>query len=158
MRPLIRRAKPGDEGAFLDLVRALAKFESLEPPSPTAARRLVRDIFSEKRKLDLLLTFHKGRAVAYALYFFTYSSFLALPTLYLEDIFVLEEFRGGGIGKALFLRLAKEARKKGCGRMEWAVLTWNKNAIGFYERMGARKLAEWDYYRLNRNEIERLSR
>jgi GNAT superfamily N-acetyltransferase len=152
----IRKAKSSDAKAFLGLVRALAKFEKLDPPTPSAARRLVRDTFS-KKKLNLLLAFSDSKPVAYALYFFTYSSFLARPTLYLEDIFVLEAFRGKKIGKRMFLKLVREARRLRCGRMEWSVLTWNKNAIRFYEHIGARRLDEWHYYRLDQKGIESLT-
>lgn len=158
MTVAIRRARAQDSGAFLLLVKALAKFEKLEPPSPSAARRLIRDTFSKEKKLNLLLAFSDGKPVAYALYFFTYSSFLARPTLYLEDIFVLEEFRREKIGKSMFLTLVREAKRLGCGRMEWAVLSWNKNAIKFYENIGAKRLNEWHYYRLDQRALESLSR
>jgi len=152
---LIRKASPGDEKAFLKLVKALAKFEKLDPPSPSGTRRLIRDTFRTK-KLKLLLAFSNDKPVAYALYFFTYSSFLARPTLYLEDLFVLEEFRGKQIGRKIFLQLVREAKKLGCGRIEWAVLAWNKNAIKFYEKLGAKHLKEWHYYRLDSRGIELL--
>ncbi|MDH2899419.1 MAG: GNAT family N-acetyltransferase [archaeon] len=153
----IRKARSRDAGAFLLLVRALAKFEKLEPPSPSAARRLIRDTFSKEKKLNLLLAFSDGKPIAYALYFFTYSSFLARPTLYLEDIFVLQEFRRKKIGKRIFLTLVREAKRLGCGRMEWAVLAWNKNAIKFYESVGAKRLNEWHYYRLDQRALKSLS-
>jgi GNAT superfamily N-acetyltransferase len=157
---VIRKARPSDATAFLNLVKALANFEKLEPPSPSAARRLIRDTFPRKnhdKKLDLLLAFSNQKPVAYALYFFTYSSFLARPTLYLEDIFVLEDFRAKGIGRKMFLLLVREAKRHSCGRMEWAVLAWNKKAIRFYERLGAHRLIDWHYYRLNQNAIQSLS-
>jgi GNAT superfamily N-acetyltransferase len=153
----IRRATSKDSKAFLELVKALADFEKLEPPSKEAKRRLIIDTFGKKKRLNLLLAFSDGKPAAYALYFFTYSSFLARPTLYLEDIFVLEEFRGRGIGKRMFLKLVREAKKRGCGRMEWAVLTWNKNAIRFYEELGARRMNDWYYYRLDQTRIEALA-
>lgn len=98
------------------------------------------------------------RPVGYALYFYTYSSFLARPTLYLEDIFVLDEFRGSGIGRSLLLRCVKEATRRGCGRMEWSVLNWNRRAMKFYEALGAKRLAEWSVYRLDSRGLGRLSR
>jgi GNAT superfamily N-acetyltransferase len=154
----IRKATSRDSKAFLGLVKSLADFENLEPPSKEAQRRLINDTFGRGKRLNLLLAFSDdGKAVAYALYFFTYSSFLARPTLYLEDIFVLEEFRGKGVGKSLFLKLVREAKTLGCGRMEWAVLTWNKNAIRFYEELGARRMNDWHYYRLDQKGIGRLA-
>lgn len=89
------------------------------------------------------------RLVGYALYYYSYSSFLARPTLYLEDIFVMESHRKRGIGRGLFLRCVGEARRTGCSRMEWAVLTWNQKAIEFYEKLGAKRLNDWYYYRLS---------
>jgi GNAT superfamily N-acetyltransferase len=157
MTLVVRKARANDSDAFLSLVRALAKFEKLDPPSYSARQRLLKDTFSTK-KLKLLLAFSDKTPVAYALYFFTYSSFLARPTLYLEDLFVLEDFRRMQIGKSLFLYLAKEARRLHCGRMEWAVLTWNKNAIGFYERLDAKRLDQWLHYRLDRKGIEALAK
>lgn len=152
MNVSIRKAKKSDSRDFIKLVLALAKFESLKPPTSEGRRRLVRDIF-EKRKLSLNLAFVEGNAVGYALYFFTYSSFLARPTLYLEDIFVLEEYRGKRMGLKLFRSCVREAKKNGCGRMEWNVLTWNSNAIRFYEKLGANRLKEWYYYRLDEKGI-----
>ena len=156
---LVRRARRADAPKFLKLLVELANFEHLEPPSPSARRRIVRDIFDKKR-LELLLVFEgtSKTAVGYALYFYTYSSFLALPTLYLEDLFVSEKYRRQKVGRKLFMACVSEASKKGCGRMEWSVLTWNKNAIKFYEKAGARRLREWHYYRLDSKALDRLTR
>jgi GNAT superfamily N-acetyltransferase len=159
---IVRRARRNDSNQFLRLLVELANFEHLEPPSPSARRRIVRDIF-DKKKLGLLLAFvsdtsAKKIAAGYALYFYTYSSFLARPTLYLEDLFVSEKFRLRKIGRELFMTCVMEASKKGCGRMEWSVLTWNKNAIRFYEKAGARRLKEWHYYRLDSKALDRIIR
>lgn len=94
------------------------------------------DVFRRKR-INLIVAAEEKRLIGYALYFFTYSSFLAKPSLYLEDLFVLGEYRKRGVGFALFRRCVDEAVSNGCGRMEWAVLTWNQKALGFYERLGA---------------------
>ncbi|HZW55853.1 MAG TPA: GNAT family N-acetyltransferase [Nitrososphaerales archaeon] len=152
----IRRARKEDSKDFLKLVVELANFEKLEPPSPAARRRITRDIFEKKRLNLVLAASNVAGTVGYALYFYTYSSFLARPTLYLEDLYVSKEFRGKKIGRDLFTYCVREAARNRCGRMEWAVLTWNKKAIDFYERRGARRLAEWYYYRLDGNGIERL--
>ncbi len=155
MEASIRKARRGDSADFIKLVVSLARFERLAPPTSSAKQRLIRDAFRKKR-LNLFLAFVDGNAVGYALYFFTYSSFLARPSLFLEDLFVLEHFRGLGIGKKLFLKCIEEAKKQDCGRMEWCVLTWNKRAIDFYEKMGARRLKEWYYYRLDDNRLRRI--
>jgi GNAT superfamily N-acetyltransferase len=147
----------GDSKAFLHLVDELAKFEKLDPPTPSGKKRLLRDTFVKKR-LNLLLAFVNSEAAGYALYFFTYSSFLAMPTLYLEDLFVLQKFRGSGIGSKLLFRLVREAKKLDCGRMEWAVLAWNRRAINFYEKLGAKRLKEWYVYRLDKDKIDSLAK
>ncbi len=152
----IRKGRRGDASAFLRLVVSLAVFEKLEPPTPAARRRMINDIF-DRKLVNLLLAIREGKPVGYALYFFTYSSFLARPTLYLEDLFVLSEFRGSGMGKSLFMRCVGEASKKGCGRMEWSVLNWNRKAIRFYEALGARRLSDWSVFRLDSGGLRRLA-
>jgi GNAT superfamily N-acetyltransferase len=147
----IRRARRVDGKGFVHLLLSLAKFEKLEPPTSAARRRILRDIF-QRKVVSLFLAICQGRPVGYALYFYTYSSFLARPTLYLEDIFVAQPFRGKGVGAELFRRCVKQAILADCGRMEWAVLGWNINAIEFYENVGARRLDEWHNYRLDRRE------
>lgn len=152
---VIRRATRSDSRAFLKLVKGLADFEHLEPPDHDGRRRIINDVFVKKRA-RLFLAFRGRVPAGYALYFYTYSSFLARPTFYLEDIFVQQEFRKLGVGRSLFMTCVEEAAKKNCGRFEFAVLTWNKNAINFYERFGAKRLKEWYYYRMTRGTIERL--
>jgi GNAT superfamily N-acetyltransferase len=98
-----------------------------------------------------------GHPAGFALYFFNYSTFLARPGLYLEDLYVRPEFRGQGLGRALLLHLARIARDRGCGRMEWAVLDWNTSAIEFYESLGARRLPEWQLCRLRAEDLARLA-
>ncbi len=153
----VRRGAREDGKAIVDLVIALARFERLEPPDLEAKSRLVRDIFD--RKLANVFVARIGKKlVGYALYFYTYSSFLARPTLYLEDIFVSEESRRGGVGKALFMRCVKEANRQGCGRMEWAVLTWNSKAMSFYEGLGAKRLEGQYVYRLDDESLRHSDR
>jgi len=141
----IRPFKRGDAGEFIALVRALAAYEKLRPPTRAAAGRLVADI---GRRIRVLLAEQQGKAIAYAIYLFTYSSFLAKPTLYLEDLFVLPEHRRGGVGRRMFARLLREARREKCGRMEWMVLDWNRPALNFYDKIGAQPLSDWITYRL----------
>ncbi|HUR37934.1 MAG TPA: GNAT family N-acetyltransferase, partial [Planctomycetota bacterium] len=100
------------------------------------------------RRVRVLMAEVDGKPVGYAIYFFTYSSFLARPTLYLEDIFVLPEQRRLGLGGAFFKALLAEARREGCGRMEWVVLDWNTPAHRFYRKLGARLLDDWNTYRI----------
>lgn len=153
----VRRARRSDAGPFLDLVVALAKFERLRPPNQAARRRIARDIF-DRKKLKLLVAVSRGVMIGYALYFFTYSSFLARPTLYIEDLFVRPHRRVEGVGRSLLLRCARDALLNKCGRMEWSVLEWNKGARSFYEKAGAENLRDWTLYRLDSDSLKRLAR
>ena len=151
----IRKARKTDAEQFVGLVLGLAEFEKLAPPSEAGRRRLVDDVF-RKKKANLFVAAKGSELVGYALYFYTYSSFVARPSLYLEDLFVLPEHRRDGVGFSVFRRCVDEAMSKGCGRMEWAVLGWNVKAIKFYERLGARRLSDWQVYRLDERALRRL--
>jgi GNAT superfamily N-acetyltransferase len=141
----IRRYEKRDAKDLVRLVRELARYEKLKPLTPAAARRLVGDI---GRRIRVLMAEVDGTCVGYAIYLFTYSSFLARPTLYLEDVFVLPEQRRGGIGGLFFKELHREARREKCGRMEWVVLDWNTPAHRFYLKLGAKPLENWVTYRM----------
>lgn len=145
---LIRPGTSRDAEALLALVSALADYEKLPPPDDAARERLVCDGFGPEPRYQLLFAEAGGHPVGYALFFETYSSFLARPTLYLEDLFVLPAHRGSGLGAGLFRAVAREAVRRECGRMEWAVLTWNRLAIDFYARAGAESLTDWQTCRL----------
>ncbi len=152
----IVRAAREDADTLLSLIDALADFEKLQKPTGEARARLVEHGFGDKPKFETWLGKMEGKAIAYALTFETYSSFLALPTLYLEDLFVLPEYRKKKAGYALFTHLVGEAQRRGCGRMEWAVLDWNVHAIQFYEKLGAHYLHDWKVYRLTREDFKRI--
>lgn len=154
----IREAGPDDADVFLELVEALADYEKLGRPAPDARERLIRDGFGPSPRFRPYLAELDGRVVGYAITFYTYSSFLALPTLYLEDVFVLPEARRYGVGRAFFRTLAKRAVEEGCGRMEWVVLDWNELAIDFYEKLGARRMSDWFTYRLDRERLDQIAR
>ena len=145
----ITRVDAGRFEEFFGLVCALADYEHLERPSSEAKHRLLRDIVSDTPRIEAYLVENDHHvAVGYAIVLETYSSFLALPTLYLEDIFVLEQFRGNGYGKALFDVITQMARDRGCGRVDWQVLDWNTPARDFYNRQGATCMNEWLLYRI----------
>jgi GNAT superfamily N-acetyltransferase len=152
----LRRATRADAPALLELVIALAEFEKLAPPDASAQQRLIEDGFGERPRFEAWLAFWEDgpKPVGYAIFFETYSSFLARPTLYLEDLFVAPAFRQRGIGLALLRRCLEIAHERGCGRMEWTCLDWNTKAQTFYESLGARRLTEWNLYRLTRQGIE----
>jgi len=149
----IRPARKADAPVLLELIIALADFEKLTPPDADAQRRLIADGFGEHPRFESWLGLWQGTAVGYAITFETYSSFLARPTLYLEDIFVRPEFRGRGIGSALLRHLIGTAHERGCGRMEWTCLDWNIKAQETYERLGAQRMKEWFLYRLTRESM-----
>jgi GNAT superfamily N-acetyltransferase len=152
----IRRAQPADGPVILSLIRALADFEKLPPPDDEAQQRLLADAFAERPRFEVFLAEVSGKVAGYAFVFETYSTFRARPTLYLEDLFVLSEYRQHRVGYALFRHCVAEAARRGCARMEWTVLDWNSHAITFYERQGARHLSEWLPYRLDEAAIKQL--
>jgi GNAT superfamily N-acetyltransferase len=153
----IRKATPTDGSAILELIYALAEYEKLPPPDTAAQTRLLTDAFSEHPRFEVFLAEVDGKVVGYAFVFETYSTFLALPTLYLEDIFVLEAYRGQRVGHALFQHCVREAHRRGCGRMEWVVLDWNMPSIEFYKKRGGQHLTEWQHYRLTAEQIADLA-
>jgi GNAT superfamily N-acetyltransferase len=153
----IRPLGPADVPTLLALIEALADYEHLPPPDAAARERLARDATAAPPRFEALLAEIDGRVGGYAIYFETYSTFLALPTLYLEDIFVLPEARRHGAGGALFRACAREAVRRGCGRMEWQVLTWNELALGFYTRRDAQPLDDWRPFRLTGDALIRAA-
>jgi GNAT superfamily N-acetyltransferase len=157
-RLVIRPGTVRDVPTILALIRGLAEYERLAHEVQASAARVRAHGFGRRRYFETLICRRAGRPVGFALYFFTYSTFLARPTLYLEDLFVLPEERGNGAGRALLRALARIAVRRGCGRLEWAVLDWNRPAIGFYKRLGARLRREWILTRLTGTPLRRLAR
>lgn len=138
---------------FLYLLDKLANYEKVNPPDYNAKLRLKKDYFSKNKKFEAYLVSINDKFIGYTIFFLTYSSYLALPTLYIEDLFVLEEYRRKRIGEKVFRFCVKQAKDKGCGRMEWTVYDWNESAIRFYKQFGAICL-EKKYYRLDKKQIE----
>jgi GNAT superfamily N-acetyltransferase len=153
----VRRATRRDVPAVLDLIRGLAKYERLSHEVEATRARLARHGFGRSPYFEALLCLRGERPIGFALYFFTYSTFLARPSLYLEDVFVLPTERGRGAGTALLAALARVARQRRCGRMEWAVLDWNAPAFRFYARLGAVPRREWILTRLTGRALRRLA-
>lgn len=154
----LHHATRDDAPGLLKLIVALAEFEELPPPDAEAQSRLVADAFGLVPAFEAWLASVDGREepVAYAILFKTYSTFLARPTLYLEDLFVLPEYRKQGIGGALLRKTVELAHERGCGRVEWTALDWNVNAQKVYEeKVGARRMSEWYLYRMVREDMER---
>jgi GNAT superfamily N-acetyltransferase len=134
---------------FVRLIHALADYEHLDRPDASAIARLKADAFASRPRFEAALALNDGgQAIGYAIWLETYSSFVARPTMYLEDLFVLEEARGSGAGGALFDHVRALGEQRGCGRMDWQVLDWNSTARDFYQRRGSEWMKEWLLYRI----------
>jgi GNAT superfamily N-acetyltransferase len=156
MPPLIRPATTADLPIILGFIRGLAAYEKLLDEVEATEDRLRATLFGPQPAAECVLAFAGDAPAGFAIYFTNYSTFLAKPGLYLEDLFVTPALRGQGIGKALLLHLARLANARGCGRMEWSVLDWNQPAIDFYESLGARRMKEWQICRLTGESLARL--
>lgn len=149
----LRDARPGDEAELLRLIHALAVYEKLEHMAVGTTAQLHEALFGARPACAAVIAERGGRAVGFALYFTTFSTFLCKPGLYLEDLFVEPEHRGAGIGKALLRHLARVALERGYGRFEWRVLDWNEPSILFYRSLGAAILPEWHLVRMTAPEM-----
>ena len=145
---VLRPAELGDVSAIVQLINGLAEFEKLTHLVQVTPESLAPHLFGERPVAEALVAERAGRVVAFALFFTNFSTFLARPGLYLEDLFVEPEARGQGIGQSLLEHLARLAATRGCGRFEWSVLDWNEGAIRFYQRMGATVMPDWRICRI----------
>ena len=150
---VIRYATAKDCAAILGFIRELAEYERLAHEVVADEAQLRATLFGVKPAAEVLLAELAGEAVGFALFFQSYSTFLAKPGLYLEDVFVEPGHRGAGIGKAILRHLAKLAIERGCGRFEWRVLDWNEPSIRFYESLGGKVLPEWQLVRMTETEF-----
>jgi GNAT superfamily N-acetyltransferase len=153
----IRPARVEDVPVILQLIHDLATYERAPDEVTATEDELVDVLFGERPAAEVLLVFEGQLPVGFAVYFYNFSTWLGRPGLYLEDLFVKPDKRGKGYGRALLVELAKIARDRECGRMEWAVLNWNEPAIKFYRTLGAKPMDEWTVFRLTRDEIARLA-
>lgn len=151
-----RFAKEKDTALILHFIRALAAYEKMSDEVVAKEALLRRQLFEEK-KAEVIFAVVEGKEVGFALFFHNFSTFLGRTGLYLEDLFVLPEERGKGIGKALLQRLAAIAVERGCGRMEWWCLDWNRPSIDFYRSLGAQPMEEWTTYRLTGETLHTLA-
>ena len=152
LRPAVRADVPG----ILRLIRALAEYEKLAGDVVATEAALAQTLFGPKPAAEVLIAEEGGRAIGFALFFQNYSTFLARPGIYLEDLFVEPARRGHGVGKALLKAVAKLAVERNCGRFEWAVLDWNEPAIGFYRSLGAQPMADWTVMRVTGAALQKL--
>ena len=158
MTLVIRPGEKADVSVIAHLIRELARFEKLEHEVTMTEKLLAENLFGQHRYAETLIAEDAGNPIGFALFFHTFSTFLGKPGLYLEDLFVVPEQRSHGIGRALLRELARIALERGCGRLEWAVLDWNSEAIKFYERLGARPNSDWTVYRLAGEALTALGR
>jgi GNAT superfamily N-acetyltransferase len=154
----IRPARVEDVPVILELIRELATYERAPGEVTATEEQLVDVLFGERSAAEVLLAFEGKSPIGFAVFFHNFSTWLGRPGLYLEDLFVKPEKRGKGYGRALLVDLAKIARDRACGRMEWAVLDWNEPAIKFYRALGAKPLEEWTVFRLTRDGIAELAK
>jgi GNAT superfamily N-acetyltransferase len=155
---MIRAATVGDVPTIARLIRALAEYERLSHAVVLDEARLKQHLFGPRPYAEVLLAEDENGVVGYALFFHNYSTFASKPTLFLEDLFVEPAHRGNGHGKALLAALAQLATERGCARLEWTVLNWNKPSIDFYQALGALPLDGWSIYRLTGDALTTLAR
>ncbi|MBD1922917.1 GNAT family N-acetyltransferase [Microcoleus sp. FACHB-831] len=153
----LRPAQPSDVPALFNLIKALAEYEKLSHAVTGSVDALNKHLFGDRSYVEAILAEYAGQAVGFALFFHNYSTFLTKPGIYLEDLFVLPEYRRQGIGKELLGYLARLAVERDCGRLEWSVLDWNEPAIAFYRRMGASVLPDWRICRVEGDAIAILA-
>jgi GNAT superfamily N-acetyltransferase len=157
----IRSAQPEDTETVFRLIKELAEYEQLSHQVTGSVELLRNHLFGERPCVEAILAEDQSepttKAIGFALFFTNYSTFLTKPGLYLEDLFVMPDYRGQGIGKLLLSHLAKLSLERDCGRLEWSVLDWNELAIGFYQRIGATVLPDWRICRVTGDAIATLS-
>lgn len=154
---IIRFAQATDSAVLFELIQGLAEYEKLSDAVTGNAQALKEHLFGEPKYIEAILAEVSGKGVGFALFFHNYSTFLTKPGIYLEDLFVLPEYRRQGIGKSLLTKLAKIAVERNCGRLEWSVLDWNISAQKFYRSMGADILEDWRICRVNEAAITELA-
>ena len=156
MPVMFRPAEEKDTALLLTFIRALADYEQMLD-DVVATEEILSDWLFERRVAEAFFAVEDGVEVGFALYFHNFSTFLGRGGIYLEDLFVLPEYRGKGYGKAILTRLAQIARERGCGRLEWACLDWNKPSIDFYLSLGAKPMDEWTVYRVSGEALTQLA-
>src|SRR5580704_13825431 len=153
----ISEATETDVSLILQMIRGLAEYEKLLDVVTATEQQLRETLFSERPAAEVLLAFLDAECVGFALFFPNYSTFLAKPGIYLEDLFVKPHARGHGAGAALLKELARIAKRRDCGRIEWAVLDWNEPSIAFYQKLGAVPMQDWTTFRLTGEALDRLA-
>lgn len=153
---IIRSAKPSDVAELFSLIQALAEYEKLSHQVTGTAEMLREHLFGERPYIEAIVAQLRTQCVGFSIFFLNYSTFLTKPGIYVEDLFVLPDYRRQGIGKSLLIYLAQLAIKRGVGRIEWSVLDWNSLAIDFYKKMGAELLSDWRICRVTEKTLPKL--
>ena len=151
-----RYAEKKDVGVILGFIKALADYEKMSD-DVVATEELLEEWIFDKKKAEVIFACEDGKEVGFALFFYNFSTFLGRAGIYLEDLFVLPEYRNKGYGKALLKELAKITVKRGCGRLEWCCLDWNQPSIDFYLSLGAKSMNEWTIYRVTGETLKNLA-
>ncbi|MBZ5558228.1 MAG: GNAT family N-acetyltransferase [Acidobacteriia bacterium] len=153
----IERATERDVPLIFSLIKGLAEYEKLAHEVTATEAKLRATLFGPRPAAEVVIAYADGTPAGFALFFHNYSTFLAQPGIYLEDLYVLPEWRGRGLGRRLLSHLAKLAVERNCGRLEWSVLDWNAPAIGFYRSLGARLMDEWSIFRVTGDSLRALA-
>ncbi len=154
----IKPAEKKDIPIILNFIRKLATYEKLEHQVQATETLLEKNLFGDRHAAECLIGYADSRPVAFVIFFHNFSTFLAKPGIYIEDLYILPKMRGNGFGKQIFRYLARLAKERDCGRIEWWVLDWNSSAINFYRKIGAVPMDDWTVYRLKGNSLENLAR
>lgn len=157
LQPEVRGARREDVPLVLDLIRELAEYEKLSHEVVATEDSLLEWLFGDRPVAEVLVAECGGEAAGFALFFHNFSTFLGKPGIYLEDLYVRPRFRRSGIGTLMLTRLARLARERGCGRLEWSVLDWNEPSIRFYESLGAVAMDNWTVHRMTGEALEGLA-
>ena len=153
---IIKQAVEEDIPLLLSFIKKIAGYEKLSHEVITTEEILRESLFGKKPSAEVVFGYLDNQPVSYAVYFYNFSTFIGKKGLYLEDLFVLPELRGKGIGKKMLLNLIKKAVDENCGRMEWAVLDWNEPAINFYKSLGAKPMDEWTTFRMDESALKKI--
>jgi GNAT superfamily N-acetyltransferase len=154
----IERATERDVPLILRLIKELADYEKMLADVAATEDKLRQSLFGAHPAAEVVIGYAGDEPAGFALFFHNYSTFLGQPGIYLEDLYVVPQFRGHGFGKRLLARLASLAVERGCGRFEWSVLDWNDPAIGFYKKLGAQPMDDWTIFRVTGDALQRLAR
>jgi GNAT superfamily N-acetyltransferase len=154
----LRFAEEADVGIILEMIRRLADYERLAREVTADVETLRRSLFHGRRVAEVVLAEYQAEPVGFALFFHNFSTFLGLPGIYIEDLYIEPSWRGRGVGRTLLSHIARLAKERGCGRLEWAVLEWNEPAIAFYRNLGGRMLDDWRIFRVTGDALDELSR